>query len=284
VTTSVSASVVRQIDDIWRERLAAVPFASWQVRLADAELTREVPDRVFSGASMIKTPLAALIAEDIASRERHWRDPVEVQAPMRAPGDGLLGGLDLPRTLALDEVLTLMVAVSDNTATNAVIDTLGGLATANARLAHAGWSARILRTAGGVDVAPDAEQFAADPKLSTPAGLSRMTLLDHQEALARLRATGERAVTPFLYQQDRRSLARWLSLSASFAHKTGTIDGVRHDAGLLICDETELWVACFTDGGPVDEYVDHPACVAMASAMRDTVGALGLTSALVSGP
>jgi hypothetical protein len=88
-------------------------------------------------------------------------------------------------------------------------------------------------------------------------------------------------VAPFLYQQDRRSLARWLSLSASFAHKTGTVDRVRHDAGVLICDQVELWVGCFTDGGPTDEYVDHPSCLGMASAMRDTLRALGLTSSLV---
>jgi beta-lactamase class A len=277
----VTASVGRAVQDIWREQLATVRFASWQVRLADAVLTQEVPERVFSGASMIKTPLAALIAEDIASGQRHWGDPIEVEEPMRAPGDGLLSGMDLPRTLALDEAVTLMVAVSDNTATNAVIDTLGGLGSVNARMAHAGWSARILRTVGGRDVARDVERLAADPDLPTPAGLSRMTLLDHQDALARLRAAGARAEAPFLYQQDRRSLARWLALSASFAHKTGTIDGVRHDAGVLICDQTELWVACFTDGGPADEYVDHPSSVAMASAMRDTLRALGLTSSLV---
>jgi beta-lactamase class A len=281
VTASVSASVARAVQDIWRERMATVPFASWQVRLTDTVLTQELPERVFSGASTIKTLLAALIAEDIVSGQRHWSDPVEVEEPMRAPGDGLLSGMDLPRALALDVAVTLMVAVSDNTATNAVIDALGGLGAVNARMVHTGWSARILRTVGGRQVARDAERLAADPNLPTPAGLSRMTLLDHQDALARLRAAGARAQAPFLYQQDRRSLARWLDLSASFAHKTGTIDGVRHDAGVLICDQTELWVACFTDGGPADEYVDHPSCVAMASAMRDTLRALGLSSSLV---
>jgi len=281
MSTSVSASVIRQIEEIWREELATVPFASWQVRLSDEVLTQEVPERVFSGASMIKTPLAALIAEDIVSGDRRWSDPVEVEEAMRAPGDGLLSGMDLLRTLALDEAVTLMIAVSDNTATNAVIDSLGGVGTVNARMAHAGWSAQILRSIGSRDVAHHGEQFAVDPGLPTPAGLRRATLLDHQDALARLRAAGVRAAAPFLYQQDRRSLARWLSLSASFAHKTGTIDGVRHDAGVLICDDTELWVACFTDGGPADEYVDHPSSVAMASAMRDTLRALGLTSSLV---
>jgi beta-lactamase class A len=277
----VTTSVERRVHDIWREHLASVPFASWQVRLDDAVLTQEAPDRVFSGASMIKTPLAALIAEDIVSGRRDWSDPVEVEEPMRAPGDGLLSGMDLPRTLALEEVVMLMVAVSDNTATNAVIDTLGGLRAVNAHMAQAGWSARIRRTSGGRAVADGADQLPADPGLPTPAGLSRMTLLDHQDALARLRAAGPRAVAPFLFQQDRRSLARWLSLAASFAHKTGTVDRVRHDAGVIICDQIELWVACFTDGGPTDEYVDHPSCLAMASAMRATLRALGLTSSLV---
>jgi beta-lactamase class A len=281
VTVNVSASVAREIDDIWRERLARVPFASWQVRLGDEVLTQEAPERVFSGASMLKTPLAALISEDVVSGQRQWCDAVQVAEVLRAPGDGLLSGMKLPRTLALDEALMLMIAVSDNTATNAVIDALGGLDAVNARLAHAGWRARVRRSIGGRDVASDAEQFAAESDLPTPAGFGRMTLLDHQDALAKVRAAGDRAASPFVYQQDRRSLARWLSPSAAFAHKTGTIDGVRHDAGVLIQDQAELWVACFTDGGSTDEYVDHPSCVAMASAMRDTLRGLGLTSCLV---
>lgn len=281
VTVTVTTSVAREIDDIWRERLARVPFASWQVRLGDEVITQEAPERVFSAASMLKTPLAALIFEDIMSSQRQWSDAVQVEEVMRAPGDGLLSGMKLPRILALDEAVTLMIAVSDNTATNAVIDVLGGLDAVNARMAHAGWRARIQRSIGGRDVANDAEQFAADSDLPTPAGFGRMTLLDHQDALAKVRAAGDRAAAPFVYQQDRRSLARWLSPSAAFAHKTGTIDGVRHDAGVLIRDQAELWVACFTDGGSTDEYVDHPSCVAMASAMRDTLRALGLTSCLV---
>lgn len=277
----MTTSAARHVDDIWREHLAAVPFASWEVRMADEVLTQEAPERVFAAASMIKTSLAALIVEDITSGRRQWSDHVEIAEVMRAPGDGLLSGMALPRTLALDEAVTLMISVSDNTATNAVIEALGGLDDVNARMAHAGWQARILRSVGGREVARGVEQFAADSNLPSPAGFSRMTLLDHQEALARIRAAGARAAAPFLYQQDRRSLGRWLSPSASFAHKTGTIDAVRHDAGVLICGQTELWVACFTDGGPADEYVDHPSCVAMAVAMRDTLRALGLTACLV---
>jgi beta-lactamase class A len=158
-------TAARQIDRIWHERLAGVPFASWQVRLADDVLTQERPERVFSAASMIKTPLAALIAEDVTSGRRHWGDRVDVEETMRAPGDGLLSGMDLPRTLALDEALTLMIAVSDNTATNAVIDLLGGLGAVNDRMAQTGWTARVLRSVGGRDVARDAERLGADPVL-----------------------------------------------------------------------------------------------------------------------
>lgn len=268
------------IDRIWRHHLDPVPFASWQVRLDDLVLTEETPDRPFSGASMIKTALAALVADDVIAGHRTWRDAVWVAQVMLAPGDGLLSGMSLPRTIPLDEALTLMIAVSDNTATNALVETLGGLAAVDERMTSAGWSARLLRWVGSKRVLNGAERVSADPRLPTPCGLSRVSILDHQLALERIRTAGARVMAPFFYQQDRRSLARWVSGSARFAHKTGTIGNVRHDAGVLMSDLGELWVACFTDGGPSDEFVDHPSCLAMASAMRDTMQALGLDSYL----
>jgi beta-lactamase class A len=242
-----------------------VPSASWRVELDGDVLTEHEPERPFSGASMIKTPLAALLVADLAAGRRAWTDQVPVSEVMRAPGDGLLCGLALPRTVALDELLTLMIAVSDNTATNAVIECLGGLEAANARMREAGWSARVNRWIGAVSDEP----------------LSRLSLADHQAALASVLAAGTGFERAFLVQQDRRALARPLRLEMPFAHKTGTIDRVRHDAGALLLDSGTLWIGCFTDGGPVEEHVDHPSCLAMAAAARDTLAALGLERCLV---
>ncbi len=250
------------------------------MRLGDELLTEREPRRLFSGASLIKTPIAALVAEDVAAGRRGWGDPVTVGQRMRAPGDGLLRSLELPRTIALDEALVLMVAVSDNSATNALVALLGGLQVVNERLRDAGWSSRMRRWIGGRDAV--ATDLPADSGLASAAGTSRVCIVDHQAALARILALDTRAARAFEAQQDRRALARELSSDARFAHKTATVDRVRHDAGVLLGEHGRLWVACLTDGGPPEEHVDHPACVAMGAAMAGTLRALGLDRLLAT--
>lgn len=277
-----------RIDAAWRGRLTALPAAAWQVRLGETVLSERDPGRLFSGASMIKTPIAALVAEDVAAGRRAWDDPVAIFPSMRAPGDGLLRSLDLDldrgrgrgRAVALDEALMLMIAVSDNTAANALVALLGGLDAVDERLHGAGWSSRMRRWIG-VPERPDG-YAPSDPALPSAAGVSRICVADHQDALARVLALDERAARTFFAQQDRRALARALSGDARFAHKTGTVDRVRHDAGVLLGEHGELWVACLTDGGAREEHVDHPACVAMGAAMADTLRALGLERLLVA--
>lgn len=82
-------------------------------------------------------------------------------------------------------------------------------------------------------------------------------------------------------QQDVRSLARSISEFATFGHKTGTVAGVRHDSGRLVLPQGGwLQVTCFTDHPDQVESVDHPACVAMGSALAATVTRLGAAELL----
>jgi beta-lactamase class A len=252
-----------ELDEVWAAHLE--PFdAAWEVRLGDQILASHDADRMFSGASMIKTFIAALVAEDLAD-QRTLRDLViTIPRHLAAEGDGLLRFAGLPTSRTLGELLTLMIAVSDNTATNAVITWLGGVDVVNTRFAERGWSGRLLHFAGQTD--------------ATLAGLSEVSLAEHQAALASI---GDPLVrSAFRAQQDKRSLARWLDFDAPFEHKTGTAERVRHDAGVLHTDRGELWVGAFTDGGPEAEYVDHPACVAIGAAMRETLHSLELTALL----
>jgi len=252
-----------ELDDIWADHLSAFD-AAWEVRLGDQLLASCGVDRLFSGASMIKTFIAALLAEDLAEK-RTLRDLViKIPRHLAAEGDGLLRFGELPTSRTLGELLMLMVALSDNTATNAVIVHLGGIDKLNARLAERGWTSRLLCFAGQTDAAL--------------AGLSEVSLAEHQAALASIRNPAIRAM--FRAQQDKRSLARWLEFDAPFEHKTGTAGRVRHDAGVLHTERGELWIGAFTDRGPEAEYVDHPACVAIGAAMRDTLRAHGLSTLL----
>jgi beta-lactamase class A len=248
--------VDRDFEAIWATALAEFD-AAWELRLGPQVLTSSGRERLFSGASMVKTLLAALIDEDLRAGSLQLSRPVQVTESALVGDDGLLRFGQIPTMHRLADLVLLMISVSDNTATNTLIDFLGGPNAINARFGVRGWSSRLLGSIG-----PGVGEF------------SRVSPADHQDALGSI--LHPLIVGAFAGQQDRRSLARLVEFYADFRHKTGTADRVRHDAGVLDTPRGHLWVACFTDGGPVSEYVDHPACVAMGSAMRDTLLALGL--------
>jgi beta-lactamase class A len=236
------------------------------VRLGDARRARRERQRRFSGASMVKTLLAALIDEDVRAGQLQLSRPVQVRPADLIGDDGLLRFGQVPTMHRLGDLVLLMIAVSDNTATNTLIAFLGGPEAVTARFLARGWTSALEARVGDAD-APE---------------FSSVCLADHQEALASILHPLISAA--FAAQQDRRSLARLVDYYADFRHKTGTSGRVRHDAGVLATPRGPLWVACFTDGGPEPEWVDHPACVAMGRAMRDTLLALGLGELTVVSP
>jgi beta-lactamase class A len=274
----------KRVEAVWHKHVIGAGLdAAWQIALGDQILASRTPDRKFSGASMVKTLLAAVVVQQATTGFLDLDQPVVIAPEMEAYGDGLLRLVQLPTQRTLRDLVSLMIAVSDNTATNAIIEHLGGLDDINSHFKDRGWQSRIRQWVGGAVKASDAEAWTADE--GSPAGLSVMTIADHQAALASIVGddTPEAVLvrTALGAQQDWRSLARWLDADAEFLHKTGTVSQVRHDAGVLMTKLGPVWVACFTDGGPEPEYIDHPACVAMGHAMRETLELLGLEETLI---
>lgn len=218
--------------------------AAWLVAYPDGTVDEHDADRAFSSASMVKTflLLAAWPPDDGAR--------LTVRPEHRTGGDGVLTHLDLPLTLPLRDVLMLMVVVSDNTATNAVAAHLGGAAACTERFRALGLDVTTLHRSIGE---------SGSDRLGTT------TPREHDAAIQRLvRDPAARALLEA--QQDHRALRR--GLAVPFAHKTGTVDDVRHDGGIARHRGTELRLTVFTAGGPHDEWVDHPALVAMGNAAR----------------
>jgi beta-lactamase class A len=248
------------LDEVWRSALAPVPQASWLVSEGGRVLAAHEPGRWFSSASMIKTFVAAVACDALEPSL-----PLRVEAAHRTGGDGVLGTFEAEVELPARELVRLMLAISDNTATNVVLDALGGPAPVNARLEAWGYGSRIRGRVGG-----GGERWEGE--LPIPVGLGMTSLAEHQ----RLLAARPDVVALLQEQQDRTMLARYVGVDVPFAHKTGAIDGVRHDAGVLRASGRELWVGCFTDGGAHEEWADHPALIAMGRALAGTAERLGI--------
>ncbi|MGD7788629.1 serine hydrolase [Propionibacteriaceae bacterium Y1700] len=262
---------------IWNEETA--PLAARHViieldsdRLLDGDPSGQpVPTR-FSGASMIKTFLALIATEEVAARQRSWDDEVTVTEDNFSAGDGVLNAWRLPATMSLANLQQLMIGLSDNTATNTMTDVLGGVAAVNARLAQNGFDSRLRRHCGQRETPIDE---VPDPALPSPPGFSIVVPGEHLTAMRRAMELDELTRRHFESQEDRRSLARFLDEDVIFAHKTGTSEGARHDAGILVRNGQTLAVSMFSDSTVHPESADHPACVAAARGMARTLELLG---------
>jgi beta-lactamase class A len=95
------------------------------------------PDAVVQTASVIKLTILFEAMEQVRAGEAHWDDKITLEPGDAVSGSGLLLFLDTPQTLTLKDILTLMVIMSDNTATNLAIDKIG-LDAVNARIAWMG--------------------------------------------------------------------------------------------------------------------------------------------------
>ena len=94
-------------------------------------------DAVVQTASVIKLTILYEAMEQVRSGKAHWEDKITLAPGDAVGGSGLLLFLDAPQTLTLKDILSLMVIMSDNTATNLAMDRIG-LDAVNSRIAWMG--------------------------------------------------------------------------------------------------------------------------------------------------
>lgn len=198
----------------------------------------------FPSASMIKVPI--LIEVFLRAEEGAFGldDPLSMLAGDRAPGAGILRHFEAPAPLSVRNAALLMTALSDNTATNLLIEKVGARAVTDRMEALGYPQSRLFRRVFGTA----AESF--DREGSERWGFGVTTPME----LARMLASMERreAVTPeasaemlrmLEAQQHRVGIPRLLPAGTRDAHKTGTIAAARHDCG-IVGAETRTVVVC----------------------------------------
>jgi beta-lactamase class A len=225
------------------ERVAA-DAGIMAVAAGGRELFARQADVAFPAASVIKLPLAMALhaeaAEGALSLERR------VALGALAEGSGVLRDLHDLRDLSLRDLVTLALSVSDNTATNRLIECVG-FDRVNARLDAWGCSrSRLRRLMYDRDAARSGSENEMTPRES--AALLLRLLRDAPGAPQILAALERNA--------DDSLLARYLPPSRRVAHKGGWIPGVRNDVG-IVWAERPVIVAGFVRG-LADEAVARP--------------------------
>ena len=224
------------LDELRPELPEHLTFAAWDLR--EREPVTLDAERPLQAASTIKTliMIAALRAVDDGSLD--LGQPVDLPAE-RAGGSGVLREIPSAERLALGDLINLMIVVSDNAATNAVLDVVGFQAVADCARALGAESTRVERrlmdhAAAGSNITTAADQARILDALATglalPEGLSR------------------RALNTLGRQQVRDRIPARTSPPAKVWNKTGELHGIRHDTALLGSGEPEVAIAVLVDG------------------------------------
>lgn len=184
--------------------------------------------RRFPAASVIKIPILVALTREAALGRLSLDATVELDAADPAirdgeDGSGLLRHL-LPRhRWSLGELALLMQMVSDNVATNALIDAIGGFEPVNA----------MIRDLGLTDSVLDARIQDFD-LLQSRNQVTARDMLRLLEALHEGRVAGAGETLRIMERQVYNgTLSLHLPRDAEVRHKTGGLEGVVNDVGLV---------------------------------------------------
>ena len=186
-------------------------------------------DRQCKTASVIKLPMLTHVAMAVNEGSLSWADKLILTDAEKVGGSGVLNQLTEGLELTLRDACVLMTVVSDNTATNMLIEHLG-VDSVNARMRSLGLPLTTLYR----------KSYTPDTDARRPYGLG-MTTPDEMADLIQMLAEGRVAnaevsaeiVAILAGQTLRDSIPRALPEGWKYAGKTGGIDGVRNDVALV---------------------------------------------------
>jgi beta-lactamase class A len=194
-------------------------------------------NEVFAQASSIKITVLANLYLQAQQGKLRLTDLYNVQASDLVPDSDIMNGLTPGVTrITLRDLATMMVAVSDNSATNVLIDRVG-MANVNAMLDSLGLPhTRLRRKMMDLDAAKQGRE-----NISTPREM--MTLL---EAIYRGKVLNKESTEDFfkvLSTNKDSWIPRDLPADLKIANKPGALEAVRNDSGIVFV-EGRPYVIC----------------------------------------
>ena len=191
-------------------------------------------------ASMIKVFLLAAAMEKVKNGSLALDMPVILHQEDKTGGSGILSGYNNESELSLDTVLRLMITESDNTATNILIDLLG-MENINDYIRRNGYSDTCLARKMMDFAAARAgrENYTSVRDLGDLFGrIYRHECIDYEQ---------DEIMLSYLRDQEDRECFPAALPEAVIAHKTGELEGLYDDGGIIYLDDRALIVVIMTE-------------------------------------
>ncbi len=235
-------------------------------------------DREFPMASVYKIPIMVEVFRQVDAGRMTLSDRVSLSAADRTLGSGILTLLSDGLTPTIRDLLTLMIVLSDNEATDLLLKRVGaanvtasmrGLGLHHIRVDRTTFemirdfllfaderfrgksAAEIMALSRADEPAPDRYSVAEREFAKMPLDVAsprEMALLLGKivRGEAASRASCEMMMTILRQQMFNHRLPRYLPESAAMAHKTGTIGSTTNDAGVFFVHGRPIALVLFT--------------------------------------
>ncbi|MDU2063493.1 MAG: serine hydrolase [Sporomusaceae bacterium] len=214
----------KQIEAEFTQSSGCCAFLLINPRTGDSLAINEAES--FPSASMIKVPIFYEIMRQVAAGKLDLQESIPLKPQQVVGGAGILMEIR-PTSLTIEELANLMIVISDNTATNLLIERLG-MAQINETMEQLNLAeTRLQRKMMDFTAAQAGRENYSSPRdlvtlfrlIYDGATLPR-SICDHM--LSVLKRQQVRDKLPFTWPEE-----------IPIAHKTGTLPGAEHDGGIL---------------------------------------------------
>ena len=191
-------------------------------------------------ASMIKVFIMATVMDKAQRGELNLDEPVTLRDSDKVGGAGILAGYASGTEFTLREVVELMITHSDNTATNIIIDRVG-MSAINDYIKRNGYGDTILRRK-----MMDFDAVAAGREnFSSVRDLGEFFLrLYNYECVGE---TYDKIMLDILVKQTDTECFNAALPDKQIAHKTGALDGLYDDGGIIYSDAGDAVLVIMTE-------------------------------------
>lgn len=226
----------------------------------DVAINADEPVRT---ASTIKLPIACAVVKFVADGRYAWSDRLTIRAEDKVSGSGVLADFSDGESISLRDATTLMIIVSDNTATNLLLDRVGG-DPINEYLASLGLErTRVMRKIRGdgnqlkpaqgwtrEGSRPENQRFGIG--VSTPREMVRLLEMLEQGKLVDRHAS--QLVLQMLERQQYKDGIGRKADPFRVVSKSGSLDALRSDVGIVYTPHGRVAMAITVDGLPQIDY------------------------------
>ncbi|MBI2251565.1 MAG: serine hydrolase [Armatimonadetes bacterium] len=197
------------------------------------------PNEIFPAASIIKIPILIETLRQIEAEKLSLENKIHLKESDKVGGAGILKELHAGIEITILDLLNLMIVISDNTATNILIDLIG-IESVNNFMRSIGLTKSIL-----------GRKLMINPKtlkyknFVTPYEMS--TLLEKLWQKRLLSSFLTKLALNILYrQQYNEKIPKYFPKAVKVAHKTGEISKINHDVGIVVLGKNPFILSLLT--------------------------------------